>query len=114
MLTFIGKFRLTYIIKEKAERLTKGVDQHVVVHIANRFGYKLKIDGCNGNDFEDMIEDDLTINGFMAITGISILSILPLLGQKSKEKWNPKIPSLQNNSPVEYLIFRNLRGFHSI
>ena len=46
MLTFIGKFRLTYIIKEKAERLTKGVDQHVVVHIANRFGYKLKIDGC--------------------------------------------------------------------
>ena len=57
MLTFIGKFRLTYIIKEKAERLTKGVDQHVVVHIANRFGYKLKIDGCNGNDFEEMIED---------------------------------------------------------
>ena len=54
MLTFIGKYGLTCLTKETADRLARGVDQHVV---ADHFGYKLKIDGCIGDDFEEMIDD---------------------------------------------------------
>ena len=56
MLTFIGKYGLTCITKEKADRLGKGVDREIV---ANQSGLssRYRVVGSIGEDFEKMVDD---------------------------------------------------------
>ena len=56
MLTFIGKYGITCITKEKADRLGKGVDKQIEVdHSGLRTRYK--VSGSIGEDFEKMVDD---------------------------------------------------------
>ena len=55
MLTFIGKYGLTCITKEKADRLGEGLDKQIEV---NQFGLRrYKLSGSIGEDFEKMVDD---------------------------------------------------------
>ena len=54
MLTFIGKYGLTCITKEDADRLTQGIEKNVAV---NYLGHTVKIEGSIGDDFEEIIDD---------------------------------------------------------
>ena len=55
MLTFIGKYDLTCITKEEADRLAQGVEHPID---SNNIRFKLKIDdGSIGDDLEEMIDD---------------------------------------------------------
>lgn len=54
MLKFIGKYGLTCITKEEADRLTQGIEQRVAV---NYLGHTVETRGSIGDDFEEIIND---------------------------------------------------------